>query len=194
MGRPREFNEGQAVQKATRLFWEKGFAATSTDALLKEMDIGRQSLYNAFGGKRQLYLEALRSYQANTTAGHLDRLNEPSSPLAGIRQLLTGIAAEDDETRALGCLGVGSVSEFGTRDPELSRMHEAVNRTLHEGLIARIQEAKSLGEIDEGLSAERAAEFVLLTMTGLQMAARGGANTESMHRMAAFTVDRLAMS
>jgi TetR/AcrR family transcriptional regulator, transcriptional repressor for nem operon len=191
MARPREFDKTEAVRKATRLFWAKGFAATSTDSLLKEMGIGRQSLYGAFGDKRRLYLQSMQSYLDEVTAGHLDRLNTPASPLDGIRALLTGIAAVDDETRALGCMGVGSVSEFGAGDPELCRMRDAVNRVLFEGVIARIEQGKSAGEIDTHLDARQATEFVLLTMVGLQVSARGGADLESMHRMAAFAVDRL---
>src|SRR5689334_10845246 len=114
MARPREFDRELALHCATRVFWAKGFASTSTDDLIEAMGIGRQSLYNAFGDKRALYLEALDSYQQATTAGHLKRLNEPASSIAGIRALLLGLIAEDDELRAMGCMGVGAVSEFGT--------------------------------------------------------------------------------
>jgi TetR/AcrR family transcriptional repressor of nem operon len=95
----REFDRELALEYATRVFWAKGFAATSTDDLIEAMGIGRQGLYNAFGDKRALYLEALRSYQRATTAGHLRRLNEPTSPVAGIRSLLLGLIADDDELR-----------------------------------------------------------------------------------------------
>ncbi|WP_155737462.1 TetR/AcrR family transcriptional regulator, partial [Agrobacterium tumefaciens] len=63
MARPREFDRDAALEKALRVFWSKGFAATSTDDLREAMGIGRQSLYGAFGDKRKLYLEALDAYQ-----------------------------------------------------------------------------------------------------------------------------------
>ena len=191
MARPREFDREEALQKATELFWDKGFAATSTDSLLSAMGIGRQSLYNAFGDKRRLYLEVLQSYQERTVGGHLRRLNEPQSPLEGIRQLLIGLAATDDDVRALGCLGVGSVGEFGTRDPELSRFAATTSRILGARLVARIKEGQRLGEVDKALDAQRVAEFVLLTMTGLQLSARAGSDLKSMRQLANFAVDRL---
>ena len=49
-----------------QVFWAKGFAATSTEDLVAAMRIGRQSLHNAFGDKRRLYLEALEAYQRTT--------------------------------------------------------------------------------------------------------------------------------
>jgi TetR/AcrR family transcriptional repressor of nem operon len=57
MVRPREFDRDEALDRATRAFWAKGYASTSTEDLLAAMNIGRQSLYNAFGDKRKLYLE-----------------------------------------------------------------------------------------------------------------------------------------
>ncbi|WP_394620225.1 TetR/AcrR family transcriptional regulator [Lentzea sp. JNUCC 0626] len=192
MARPREFDRTEALQKATKVFWDKGYAATSTDHLLKEMNIGRQSLYNAFGDKRKLYLEALESYQDTTVAGHVRRLTDAESPLEGIRQLLAGIAPEDDELRSLGCLGVGSVSEFGPADPELARLRDRTNRILGEEVSTRIRAAQALGEIDESVDVADATGFVLLTMTGLQVSARAGADVASMRRQADFAVDRLA--
>ena len=102
MVRPREFDRDEVLDRAMRVFWEKGYAATSTDDLLAAMNIGRQSLYNAFGDKRRLYLEALERYQANSTSGHLGRLNGAASPLAGIEALLLGLIHDDDADRSLG--------------------------------------------------------------------------------------------
>src|SRR5580704_13804460 len=119
MARPREFDRDEALDHATRVFWAKGYASASTEDLLAAMNIGRQSLYNAFGDKRKLYLEALERYQRESTAIHLERLNSSASPLAGIEALLLGLISEDDSVRALGCMGVSSVCEFGAADPEL---------------------------------------------------------------------------
>src|ERR1700720_1538385 len=119
MARPREFDREEALERATGVFWAKGFASTSTDDLLTAMGIGRQSLYNAFQDKRALYLEALERYQRTTTAGHLQRLNGAASPIAGVKALLLGLISDTDDNRALGCMGVGAICEFGSTDPEI---------------------------------------------------------------------------
>ncbi|MEA2965178.1 MAG: TetR/AcrR family transcriptional regulator, transcriptional repressor for nem operon, partial [Alphaproteobacteria bacterium] len=59
MARPREFDRDEALERAMSVFWSKGFAATSTSDLVEAMQIGRQSMYDSFGDKRALYLEAL---------------------------------------------------------------------------------------------------------------------------------------
>jgi len=191
MVRPREFDRDAVLQKATQVFWRNGFAATSTEELVQEMGIGRQSLYNAFGDKRQLYLEVLRTYSDGTLTGHLQRLGTPKSALEGVRGLLNGLAAADDRVRALGCLGVGSAGEFGATDAELVAQRKPVNDVLEAALVKRIREGQRSGEIDPSMNARKATAFVLMTMTGLQLSARAGADLQTMHEMADFAVGRL---
>ncbi|PXW23858.1 TetR/AcrR family transcriptional regulator [Paraburkholderia caballeronis] len=191
MVRPREFDRDEVLDRAMRVFWEKGYAATSTDDLLAAMNIGRQSLYNAFGDKRRLYLEALERYQANSTSGHLGRLNGAASPLAGIEALLLGLIHDDDADRALGCMGVNAVCEFGTTDPELPPLRAKVGPTLAKSLAARIRDGQARGEIDATVNANEAAAFVQLTMQGIQLAARAGTEPKALKAMARFAVGRL---
>jgi TetR/AcrR family transcriptional regulator, transcriptional repressor for nem operon len=189
MARPREFDRDAALQRAMEVFWSKGFAATSTEELLSAMGIGRQSLYNAFGDKRQLYVEALRAYQLGSIGDHVRRLTAPASPIAGIEDLLVGLAHEDDARRALGCMGVGSVGEFGTSDPELVALREKASPVLHNRLLQRIGEGHAKGEIDPALEPGATASFIQMTMNGLQTAARAGSSLAEMRGMARFTVE-----
>ena len=62
MARPKEFDQDKALRKAIGLFSKQGFAATSTDELMRVMDVGRQSMYDTFGDKRELFLKALEMY------------------------------------------------------------------------------------------------------------------------------------
>lgn len=191
MARPRAFDRDAALERAIQVFWVNGFAATSTEHLVEVMGIGRQSLYNTFGDKRQLYLEALETYQRNSTARHLKRLEGPASALEGIQAMLLGLIAEDAKVRAMGCMGVCAVNEFGTTDPAVNNLREKASRPLRKRLVERLRESQLAGEIDPVMYAEEAADFVLMTMTGLQSAARAGASSKALQTMVRFTTDRL---
>ncbi len=190
MARPREFDRDAALKAATEVFWSKGFAATSTEDLVQAMGIGRQSFYNAFGDKRRLYLEALESYYRNATSCHIGRLTAPASPLAGLRDLLVGLIPDDDALRCKGCLGAGSVGEFGVTDPELTETREKVIAGFRAKVVERLKEGQRLGEIDPAIDIEQAASFIEITMSGLQLAAKGGAGAQELHAIAAFAVER----
>ncbi len=176
MVRPREFDRDEALDRATRAFWAKGYASTSTEDLLAAMNIGRQSLYNAFGDKRKLYLEALERYQRESSARNLERLNSGASPLGGIEALLLGLISKDDGVRALGCMGVSAVCEFGAADPQL--------------VMLRSNEGQACGEVDLAIDAREAAAFLQMTMQGIQLGARAGGDAKSLRALARFAIDR----
>lgn len=175
------------------VFWAKGYAGTSTEDLLEAMGIGRQSLYNAFVDKRHVYLEALALYQQRTTAEHLRCLDEPISPLKGITALLDGVVSADSALRRMGCMGVNSVGEFGMDDAELSALRAKTGAKLRARLAERLCEGQKMGEVDLALDAREAASFIQLTMSGLQLAARGGASANEIRRISRFAADRLAV-
>lgn len=191
MARPREFDHDAALQDAIQVFWAKGFAATSTEDLLAAMKIGRQSLYNAFGDKHALYVAALDAYQRKSVDGHIQRLEAPASALDGIRALLIGLVPDDDRLRAMGCMGVGSACEFSTSDADLVEMRQASYARLQNRVLARLREGQATGEIDPALAPDEAADFIQMTMTGIQLAARAGGGSEPLRTMARFASDRL---
>ena len=191
MARPREFDTDQALQRAMSVFWAKGYAGASMDDLLEAMQIGRQSLYAAFGDKRRLYVEALERYQQESIAGHLRRLRSGASPLAGVEALMIGLIPVDDAERRLGCMGVGSVAEFGTSDADLVALRARSGTVLFEALKERLGAAQAAGEIDRSLDVGVTARFLQTTMQGLQLAARAGGDVASLTDLARFAVERL---
>jgi TetR/AcrR family transcriptional repressor of nem operon len=54
MGRPREFDFNDTLERAMQTFWAKGYEATSLDDLCAATGLGRSSLYAAFGDKQSL--------------------------------------------------------------------------------------------------------------------------------------------
>jgi TetR/AcrR family transcriptional regulator, transcriptional repressor for nem operon len=170
------------------VFWSKGYAAASTDDLLQAMKIGRQSLYDTFGDKRRLFVEALERYQRESIAGHLKRLRSAASPLAGIEALVVGLISSDRATREQGCMGVGAICEFGKADAELAALRLKSGGVLHKALVERLRDAQAAGEIGETVDIERAARFVETTMLGLQVAAKAGESTRTLRDVAGLAI------
>ena len=61
-GRPRSFDESDALKKATQVFWSKGYDGVTIDDLVAGMGVGRPSLYTVFGDKRAIFLRVLKAY------------------------------------------------------------------------------------------------------------------------------------
>ena len=82
MARPKEFDQERALRRAISMFSQKGFAATSTEELMRAMEVGRQSMYDTFGDKRALFLKALEVYVSESVRAINVELRAPGSPLA----------------------------------------------------------------------------------------------------------------
>ena len=61
-GRPRSFDESNALERAIQVFWSKGYDGVTIDDLVAGMGVGRPSLYAVFGDKRTVFLRALKAY------------------------------------------------------------------------------------------------------------------------------------
>src|SRR5258705_12501365 len=96
-----------------RLFWRKGYTATSIEDLAETLGLSRSSLYGTFGDKHRLFLEALKFYSERVISATAQTLNEASSPLAGIQALFDNMIAEVDRPGSgrLGWFMVKSVAE-----------------------------------------------------------------------------------
>lgn len=194
MARPKEFDREVALKIAMEVFWAKGYEATSTDDLRHAMGIGRQSLYDTFASKRELYLEALRRYQDESVSARIDVLRRAASPLSAIRNLLVTVARETPAQRALGCMGVNAICEFDSGDPDVAAIGQASEAAMESALEQTLNEAKTRGEIRASLDERAAAQFLQTTLMGLKITAKAGAKPEVLQRIADVAVDGLRSS
>jgi len=118
MARPKEFDQEKALRKAVRLFSEQGFAATSTDELMRVMNVGRQSMYDTFGDERALFLRALEMYVTESVKSINAELEKPGSALCTVRNGLVTFAERNDLSSSEGCMGVNAICEFGQRETQ----------------------------------------------------------------------------
>src|SRR2546426_12742822 len=104
MARPKEFDPRTALSAAVQVFWRNGYEKTSLDELMAAMQVGRQSLYDTFGDKRELYLSALEAYRDSTQAA-MQRLFGSGHPLRDcFAALVFGIVNESRADHRRGCL------------------------------------------------------------------------------------------
>lgn len=172
-GRPREFDREKALESAMRAFWADGYERTGLPELQAAMGIGRQSLYNAFGDKRTLFLEALDHYGTTQFRWLHERLAAPGSGLANVRAVLTtwidAVTAPDFR----GCLVCNSTVEFG-RDAEVTAITERHNAAIETSFHAALKRALEAGELRPGTDIPSLAQFLANLGQGLALQGRGG--------------------
>lgn len=178
MARVKEFDRDIALEAAIKVFADQGYGGTSTEDLLKAMKIGRQSMYDTFGDKRRLYLEALRHYTAASISNTIRTLNTSASPLKGIEAALMAFAVPLSQGFTPNCLGISAVLEFGRSDDDVTAIADMMGRMQLSAFERLLREAITAGEVPPGLDVPIAAQFLAATLAGLKVSARAGASAE----------------
>jgi len=167
MGRKREFDHGRSLNKATRLFWAKGYGGTSVRDLLKVMGIRESSAYHQFGSKKRLYLECMKHYNDTVTRERLAALETEASARKGIRNFFKGLL--DDlgaPQRPHVCLMARSLSADVLDEAELETYVRSAMGRFQESIAARLREAKRAGELPADFQAEMAAQIIFTYLQG----------------------------
>ncbi|MDB5991083.1 MAG: regulatory protein TetR [Herbaspirillum sp.] len=192
MGRSKEFDRREALLRAIEVFSEHGYEGTSTETLLRAMGIGRQSLYDTFGDKWNLYLEAVQHYTADSIGDQIRVLNAARCPIDGLKTHLYEAAEKAIADPRPSCLGISAICEFGCTSPELNMLSKTAALTLLSALERRLSEAKADGTVAKDVDVQEAANFIKATLAGIKVAARAGASPENLRGIARMAVRALA--
>jgi TetR/AcrR family transcriptional repressor of nem operon len=183
VARPKEFDREAALVKAMQVFWTQGYAATTTDDLRIAMGIGRQSLYDTFGDKRTLFLEAFIHYNEISGAAFAEACIRPTSAVAGIRAMLMQVADQTPQDRARGCLFVNTVAELADRDPEVGAIVKTVTESGVGRFAAAVQRAKDSKEVAASVDPKTAGRYLFSSLSGLRLAGKSGTSTAALRSM-----------
>lgn len=170
MARHKEFDPDAALDAALKLFWARGYEATSMADLEAELGIGKGSIYATFGSKHQLYLAALDRYARMKGPVELAAMSQPGPVLPAVRALVERYAEEASQvTSPRGCFVVNAATERLPGDHDVARLVEASWATLETALHAGLLRAKAQGELAQGRDPRALARFLLVVLQGLRV-------------------------
>lgn len=178
MARPIAFNRDEVLFKAIEVFWERGYKHTTLDNLTQAMGINRFSVYNSFGDKHALYLQALQAYRQGIADVPLSAL-EQSTGISGIIKHFEflQLTAHTAEGRR-GCLIMNASLEVAPKDAIVAAEVELQFDRMEQGFVHCLQQAQCAGEI-KGIVAHQARATALLSLVhGVITMARGGHNLQ----------------
>lgn len=160
MARPREFDEVTALEAAIECFWQRGYEATSVRDLADKMGISAPSLYNAYGDKHALFVQALERYLDQSTRARIKRLEDSLPPKQAIRRFIEEIIARSvNDRERRGCFLINSALEVAPHDKELGALiadrlaeieaffHRSIKRAQAEGAVPRERVTKDLARL-----------------------------------------------
>ena len=175
-----------------RVFWSRGYEATSIGHLVARMGIQRGSLYHTFGDKRALFFAAIDRYDRAVTAKLLATLEAPGSGKEAIRQffrLKVDLSVEPGRPR--GCLVTNSTAELASGDRRTAARLGAVLARIEAAFHEAVVRAQQAGEVDPSRDARALARFLTSSAQGLSVMAKASPDRAVLDDIA--TVTRAAL-
>ena len=173
-GRPREFDEGEVLERAMEVFWLRGYLGAGTAELLECMGIARQSMYDAFGTKRGLFLRTIRHYRDTRLSEALAVLEGPGSALGHVAEVLRYFERLVRDKQARGCFVANSLVEIHVHDEETVALLKNTIAQLEGGLRKALKRAEAEGELTNGRSPRALARALTNAIVGIAVTGKLG--------------------
>ncbi len=177
MGRPREFDQNQALDRAMQVFWAKGYEAASLCDLTEAMGLSKSSLYDTFGGKNDLFVATIERYRQTVQAKFLGELQARQRETGSARAAIAAIfdraveAAVRPDGRQ-GCFLGNCAVEIAGSDPGAAARVRAAMRATEDGFYEAVKAGQDRGEIASDRDARALARSLTSSQNGLLVMAK----------------------
>ncbi len=152
-------------------FWAKGFEATSMADLCNCTGLHKGSLYQAFGDKHQLFMNALRHYSDVEFREVAAVAFTSDSPLQNIRAAIDKIT--EDAGQEKGCLIINSMVELAPHDEDVRATVQGFAEQRLRVMADMIGKAQELGEISIKTDPNKLARQLMMTLAGGAVLVKG---------------------
>ncbi|MHA7873305.1 MAG: TetR/AcrR family transcriptional regulator [Hyphococcus sp.] len=178
-----EIETGKALDEIKELFWRQGYEDASIEDVVRATGFNRYALYNAFGGKREIFLAALDAYYLERKTVFLSNLDDPDcAPLDAVRRVFEFAISEMAE-RGTGCLICNVATQVGQMDPTVGERIESYLAEIESAYTDALSRAQARGELNPRISPGEGAQLLIAVKLGLGVHAKSGANGEDMLRV-----------
>jgi AcrR family transcriptional regulator len=183
MGRPREFDVDERLDRALDVFWRQGYEGTALSDLTEAMGINRPSLYAAYGNKEALFRRVLARYLDGPAAHVRAALDQPTARAVTEHLLRGAVDVATRPDRPDGCLMVQSALTAGAQGETVRAELAAMRRAAETGLAERFDRARAEGDLSAPVATAALSRFVWALSYGISVQAAGGASRADLHAM-----------
>jgi TetR/AcrR family transcriptional regulator, transcriptional repressor for nem operon len=189
----KDFDEDVVIDRATKVFWAKGYEATSISDLVEAMQINKGSLYNAFDSKAALFTRALLKYDLENRQAAMEQLEALDSPLQAIKALFDSLVKESSaDKERKGCLLVNTALDLPNQPPEIQRIVSSALLDFENFFKRVVKLGQKRGDFASDLDPKETAQWLVSQVVGLRVLARGVFGASGLHAIRSQVLRHLA--
>ncbi|QQZ62899.1 TetR/AcrR family transcriptional regulator [Paenibacillus sonchi] len=189
MARSKEFDTTLVLHRAMEVFGHYGYEGTSLQILLDGLGIARQSLYDTYGTKRDLFVKAVRHYVDEKSSAVVTYLERTESVKKSISDIFHEIVATlQDEERRKECFILYSAIDQVPHDPEIAALFEQDRVRLENALYQALVRAQNQGELSPDQDVRALARYLYHARYALTQAAKLTNDPKTLEEITAVTL------
>lgn len=172
-GRPKIFDEQEVIEKATEVFWLKGYEAASATELLLAMDIGKGSFYLAFKeGKKELYARSLEQFSNKALEQFKRDLMNADNPIGFLKEFFLTLADLPMARKTGGCYFGNAIVEMSNIDDQTREKASLLLSKLEENFEHIIRNAQQNHLLKNNASPDVLARHLINLWNGIHITQR----------------------
>ena len=185
MGRSKQYDRTELLDRAVELFRRQGYNGTSTAELVEGLGVNRKSMYAEFGSKQELFEATLEHYDRKHLTNVLAPLEAPEAGVEAIRNAFTGYAsASEGWFNGRGCLMCNSALERGALDPATGRYAAAYLDRINRAFRNALENGRSAGQLDDAVDLDELSGFLTTLLIGVAASIRAESPPEQLRAAA----------
>ena len=183
-GRPRRFEETAVLDSAMKIFWAKGYEATSYSMLSEAMRMNTPSIYGAFGDKESLFLKVIDRYVEGYGKPTFLGLSESKTCREGFTVFLSLRIKQILNAEHPGCLVATVLADAAPLSPQFENKLKVLLNALDDLIAQRIQRGIVEGDLSAKTEPKALARILHCLIIGLATRARARESERSLRAIA----------
>jgi TetR/AcrR family transcriptional regulator, transcriptional repressor for nem operon len=189
LARSKEFDTRLVLHKAMEVFGHYGYEGTSLPLLLKGLGIARQSLYDTYGTKRELFIKAVKHYVNEKSSAVVVYLEEVTPVKKAISDIFAVIVDTlRDEQRRKECFILHSAIDQIPHDPEIAELFAQDKIRLEQAFYEALVRGQQQGELGPNQDMRALAQYLYHARYALTQAAKLTDDSKVIEQITAVTL------
>ena len=181
MPKVKQFNQEKTLEKAMNIFWKSGYHATSIQDLVDDLGISRSSIYDTYGGKRELFKKAFQLYRTTNISGMTQFLKTQKSTKIGLHKLFEMAIQESvSDIDKKGCFVINTATELVPGDEEIQRILQENESIIEKIFYDFLLHGQQMGEIPKNKNLKTLSALLFTLYMGLRVKAKVQPNRDKM--------------
>ncbi len=183
-GRPKCFDEQEALQKAMLLFWEYGYEATSISDLTQALNITAPSLYSSFGDKEQLFQRCLTHYLEHEACPIISIFQQAKTAKVAIElYLYENVKKLVQANKPKGCMLVVATMNCSEQNHPIQDDLLQKRQVVKQKIKARLEQGVVQGDLTADFCLDQMTDFYSTVIQGMTMQARDGLDVQQLNQV-----------